>query len=209
MSLLSPLLVKLYIFNVFKLPLDADPFPALDEFCCCSPLNSLQFPHIYLKTRCLILTAPVQVHLVFGSCCFWMELKKEAAESLKGNLLRGLLSESIISWWYFGTGFRYGNESMCLAQKLFSAFKWERDGKGEEGLSSSKALSTLGFFLHISQCCLHGCSSMHSGTNDSSGTGRESNMFHYTSSPQSLQAPTPPAVPWQRELEKEKVSCKK
>ncbi|TRZ18829.1 hypothetical protein HGM15179_008253 [Zosterops borbonicus] len=50
-----------------------------------------------------------------------------------------------------------------------------------------------------------GCSSIHSGTNDSSGTGRESNMFHYTSSPQSLQAPTPPAVPRQRELEKEKA----
>lgn len=208
MSLLSPLLVKLYIFNVFKLPLDADPFPALDEFCCCSPLNSLQFPHIILVTRFLGLTAAVQVHSVFGGSCFWMELKKEAAESLRGNLLRGLLSGSIISGWYFRIAFRYGNESVCLAQKLFSAFKWERDGRGEEGLSSSKALSTLGFFLHISQCCLYGCSSIHSGTNDSSGTGREVNMFCYTSSPQSLQALTPPAVLRQRELEKEKVSCK-
>lgn len=139
---------------------------------------------------------------------FWVELKREAAESLKGNLLRGLLSESIISQRYFGTGFRYGNESVCLAQKLFSAFKWERDGKGEEGLSSSKALSTLGFFLHISHRCLHGCSSIHSGTADSSGTDREANMFRYTSSPQSLQALTPPAVLQQRELEREKVSCK-
>lgn len=139
---------------------------------------------------------------------FWVELKREAAESLKGNLLRGLLSESIISQRYFGTGFRYGNESVCLAQKLFSAFKWERDGKGEEGLSSSKALSTLGFFLHISHRCLHGCSSIHSGTADSSGTDREANTFRYTSSPQSLQALTPPAVLQQRELEREKVSCK-
>lgn len=96
-----------------------------------------------------------------GAFGIWWQLfldgikKKEVAESLKGNLLRGLLSESIILRWYFGTGFRYGNESVCLAQKLFSAFKWERDGKGEEGLSSSKALSTLGFFLHISLCCLY------------------------------------------------------
>lgn len=147
MSLLSPLLVKLYIFNAFKLPLDADPFPALDGFCCCLPLNSLQFLHIILVTRCLGLTAPVQVHSVFGGSCFWVELKREAAESLKGNLLRGLPSESIISQRYFETGFRYGNESVCLAQKLFSTFKWERDGKGEERLSSSKALSTLGFFF--------------------------------------------------------------
>lgn len=208
MSLLSPLLVKLYIFNVFKLPLDADPFPALDGFCCCLPLNSLQFLHIILVTRCLGLTAPVQVHSVFGGSCFWVELKREAAESLKGNLLRGLLSESIISRWYFETGFRYGNESVCLAQKLFSTFKWERDGKGEERLSSSKALSTLGFFLRISHCCLHGCSSIHSGTDDSSGTGREANMFRYTLSPQSLQALTPPMVLQQRELTRKKVSCK-
>jgi len=80
--------------------------------------------------------------------------------------------------------------------------------KGGEGLSSSKALSTLGFFLHISRCCLHGCSSIHSGTDDSSGTGREANVFHYTSSPQSLQALTPPVMLQQRELEREKVSCK-
>lgn len=44
MSLLSPPLVKLYIFNIFKLPLDADPFPALDGFCCCLPLS--EFPPI-------------------------------------------------------------------------------------------------------------------------------------------------------------------
>ncbi|CAM9657204.1 unnamed protein product, partial [Bubo scandiacus] len=61
-----------------------------------------------------------------------------------------------------------------------------------------------GFFLPISHCCLHGCSSIHSGTDDSSGTGREANMFHYTSSPQSLQALTPPAVLQQQELEREK-----
>ncbi|KAK4831067.1 hypothetical protein QYF61_015124 [Mycteria americana] len=49
-------------------------------------------------------------------------------------------------------------------------------------------------------------SSIHSGTDDSSGTGREANMFRYTSSPQSLQALTPPAVLQQRELEREKKS---
>lgn len=101
MSLLSPLLVKLYIFNVFKLPLDADPFPALDEFCCCSPLNSLQFPHIILVTRCLGLTAAVQVHSVFGGSCFWMELKKKKQQSLSEGIcfvvssLRALFQDGI------------------------------------------------------------------------------------------------------------------
>lgn len=64
---------------------------------------------------------------------------------------------------------------MCLAQKLFSAFMWKRDRKGEEGLSSSKAVSTLGFFfLSISYCCSHGCSSVHNGTDDSAGAVRVS-----------------------------------
>lgn len=96
-------------------------------------------------------------------------------EEKRQNLSKGTcsvvssLSQSITSLWYFRTSLRYGNESACLAQKLFSAFKWERDGKGEEGLSSSKALSTLGFFLPISHCCLHGCSSICGGTANSSG----------------------------------------
>lgn len=101
MLLLSPLLVKLYIFNIFKLPLDADPIPALDEFCCCLPLNSLQFPHINLKTRCLRLTAPVQVHLVFGGYCFWIELKKKKQQSFSKGIcfvvfsLRALFHDGI------------------------------------------------------------------------------------------------------------------
>lgn len=66
---------------------------------------------------------------------------------------------------------------MCLAQKLFSAFMWKRDRKGEEGLSSSKAVSTLGFFfLSVSYCCSHGCSSVHNGTDDSAGAVREASV---------------------------------
>lgn len=68
---------------------------------------------------------------------------------------------------------------MCLAQKLFSAFMWKRDRKGEEGLSSSKAVSTLDFFLSISYCCSHGCSLVHSGTDDSVGAVKEANVSLY------------------------------
>lgn len=153
------------------------PFQPLMDFavaCFWIPSNSPY--HSGSKVPWIDCTSP-GAPSIWWQLFFWWNSKREAAESLKGNLLCGLLSQSIILRWYFGTGFRYGNECVCLAQKLFSAFKWERDGKGEDGLSSSKALSTLGFFLPIFHHCLHGYSSIHSGTNDSSGTGREANVF--------------------------------
>lgn len=98
---------------------------------------------------------------------------------------------------------------MCLAQKLFSAFMWKRDRKGEEGLSSSKAVSTLGFFFFflfptVARTGVAQSTMALMTVLEQSGKP----VFLYTSSVQSLRAPAPPAVQQHWELWMERVRCK-